>query len=115
MAILVLLIGLAMQSAVAHTQSGVLPAHGSQQSRASASRQLLAVRGEVIRIATAGKGLLSITIKPAKDFDVVTVLVRENDQVGSGVAHESDVDLLDLLAGDDVGADEKITAAELQK
>ena len=115
MLILILLIGLSMQSAAVHAIAAEPPATSGQQPRTTSGRQLLAVRGEIIRIATAGKGLLSISVKPSRDFEMVTILARENDQVGSAVSHENDVDLLDLLTDDDPGADERITAAELQK
>lgn len=78
------------------------------------ARQLAAVRGEVVSKKTPSKGLLLLTIRPAKDYAQVTVLARENDLVGSAVARESGADLLGLLA-DDSRDDETITAAELNE
>jgi DNA-directed RNA polymerase subunit H (RpoH/RPB5) len=80
--------------------------------RASVARQLAAVRGEIIKVASASKGLLLITIKPAKEFQEVTVLARENDLVGAAVGRSGEADLLGLLS-DDPRDDETITAAEL--
>jgi hypothetical protein len=82
--------------------------------RASSLRQLAAVRGEVSKIASASKGMLFITVKPAKDFVEVTVLARENDFVGLAVGRSSEPDLLGLLS-DDSRDDETITAAELNE
>jgi hypothetical protein len=78
------------------------------------SRQLAAVRGEIISIKTPSKGRLLITVRPAKEFAEVTVLARENDLVGNAVGRESDSDLLGLLT-DDSRDDETITAAELKE
>lgn len=86
----------------------LLPAPSGQ------SRQLAAVRGEIVGIKTPGKGRLSITVRPAKDFAEVTVLARENDLVGNAVGREGDSDLLGLLT-DDSRDDETITAAELKE
>ena len=58
--------------------------------------------------------MLSITVKPAKDFGEVTVLARENDLVGHATARSGGVDLLGLLSGDS-SDDEMITAAELDE
>ena len=82
--------------------------------RSSATRQLAAVRGEVSKIAGASKGMLFITIKPAKEFSEVTVLARENDFVGASVGRSNEPDLLGLLS-DDSRDDETITAAELNE
>jgi hypothetical protein len=78
------------------------------------SRQLAAVRGEIVGIKTPAKGRLLITVRPAKEFAEVTVLARENDLVGGAVGRESDSDLLGLLT-DDSRDDETITAAELKE
>ena len=78
------------------------------------SRQLAAVRGEIVSIKTPSKGRLLITVRPAKEFAEVTVLARENDLVGGAVGRESDSDLLGLLT-DDSRDDETITAAELKE
>jgi predicted short-subunit dehydrogenase-like oxidoreductase (DUF2520 family) len=78
------------------------------------ARQLAAVRGEVVSKKTPNKGMLLLTIRPAKDYAEVTVLARDNDLVGNVVARESGADLLGLLA-DDSRDDETITAAELNE
>ena len=78
------------------------------------SRQLAAVRGEIVSIKTPSKGRLLITVRPAKEFAEVTVLARENDLVGGAVGRVSDSDLLGLLT-DDSRDDETITAAELKE
>ena len=78
------------------------------------SRQLAAVRGEIVSIKTPSKGRLLITVRPAKEFAEVTVLARENDLVGSATGRGSDSDLLGLLT-DDAPDDETITAAELKE
>jgi DNA-directed RNA polymerase subunit H (RpoH/RPB5) len=92
------------------------PAGGQAASpaRPPAAKQLAAVRGEVVKISAAGRGMLLITVRPARDYAEVTVLARENDLVGSGVGREGGADLLGLLA-DDARDDETITAAELSQ
>lgn len=82
--------------------------------RAASVRQLAAVRGEVTKLSPAGKGMLAITVRPAKDFQEVTVLARENDFVGTAVGRAGEPDLLGLLSGD-THDDETITAAELNQ
>ncbi len=82
--------------------------------RAAGARQLAAVRGEITKLATAGKGMLLITVRPAKEFQEVTVLARENDLVGTAVGRSGQADLLGLLSGD-THDDETITAAELNE
>ena len=82
--------------------------------RSPTARQLAAVRGEVSKIAGASKGMLFITVKPAKEFSEVTVLARENDFVGAAVGRSNEADLLGLLS-DDSRDDETITAAELNE
>jgi DNA-directed RNA polymerase subunit H (RpoH/RPB5) len=82
--------------------------------RAPATRQLAAVRGEIVKIATPNKGMLLITVRPAKEFPEITVLARENDLVGTAVGRSGEADLLGLLS-DDTHDDETITAAELNK
>ena len=82
--------------------------------RASAARQLAAVRGEITKLAVASKGMLLITVKPAKEFQEITVLARENDLVGAAVGRAGEADLLGLLS-DDIREDETITAAELSE
>ena len=78
------------------------------------SRQLAAVRGEVIRVKAQVKGMMLITVRPAKDFAEVTVLARENDLVGNAVGRAGEADLLGLLT-DDSRDEETITAAELNE
>jgi hypothetical protein len=78
------------------------------------SRQLAAVRGEVVRVKAQGKGMMLITVRPAKDYAEVTVLARENDLVGNAVGRAGDSDLLGLLT-DDARDEETITAAELNE
>jgi DNA-directed RNA polymerase subunit H (RpoH/RPB5) len=82
--------------------------------RAPTARQLAAVRGEIVKIAAPSKGMLLITVRPAKDFPETTVLARENDMVGTAVGRSGEADLLGLLS-DDTHDDETITAAELNK
>jgi hypothetical protein len=100
-------------------QLSLLPMARGTNARARAfgeqsARQLSAVRGEVIKMKSPGKGLLLITIRPAKEFAEVTVLARENDLVGSAVTRAGDTDLLGLLS-EDSRDDETITAAELNE
>ena len=78
------------------------------------ARQLAAVRGEVTKLTSSSKGTLLITVRPAKDFQEVTVLARENDLVGEAVGRSGEPDLLDLIS-DDSRDDETITAAELNE
>src|SRR5689334_22938144 len=82
--------------------------------RPPAAKQLAAVRGEVIKLSAGGRGMLLITVRPARDYSEVTVLARENDLVGTGVGREGGTDLLGLLA-DDARDDETISAAELNE
>jgi DNA-directed RNA polymerase subunit H (RpoH/RPB5) len=79
-----------------------------------AAKQLAAVRGEIVKISSPAKGMLLLTVRPARDYAEVTVLARENDLVGSGVGREGGADLLGLLT-DDPHDDETITAAELNE
>jgi DNA-directed RNA polymerase subunit H (RpoH/RPB5) len=89
-------------------------AGGPDRQAAPAARQLSAVRGEIVKIRGQGKGMLLITVRPAKDFAEVTVLARENDLVGNAVARAGATDLLGLLS-EDARDDETITAAELNE
>ena len=84
---------------------------GSSQS-VPAATHLAAVRGEITKITAPSKGMLLITVRPAKEFQEVTVLARENDPVGTAVGRSGEPDLLGLLSGD-TRDDETITAAEL--
>ena len=77
-------------------------------------RQLWAVRGEIIDIKPRGAGTLAVSVQPAQGFNEATVLIRENDQVGSAIRRASEVDLLGLLSGDGI-EEETISGAELEK
>ncbi|HEX5734042.1 MAG TPA: hypothetical protein VF131_14510 [Blastocatellia bacterium] len=79
---------------------------------AAVTKQLFAVRGQVVAVKSQGKGLLLITIKPPRGFAEVSVLARENDLVGRGVGGTADSSLFGLLTGE-TPEDETITAAEL--
>jgi len=93
---------------------GAAPFNVGVRQGASGAKQLAAVRGEIKKLATAGKGMLLITVRPAKEFPEVTVLARENDLVGSAVGRSGESDLLGLLS-DDSRDDETISAAELNE
>ncbi|HEX8184806.1 MAG TPA: hypothetical protein VF747_08650 [Blastocatellia bacterium] len=88
--------------------------HASGQQAGPGAKQLSAVRGEIVRVKAPAKGMLLITVRPAKDFAEVTVLARENDLVGSAITRAGDTDLLGLLS-EDTRDDETITAAELNE
>jgi hypothetical protein len=90
-------------------------APSAAQTPAPGPKQLLAVRGEIIKVTNQSKGLLAITVRPAKDFAEVTVIARENEMVACSSAREGGADLFGLLAGEDQREDEKITAAELHE
>jgi len=79
---------------------------------AAATKQLYAVRGQVVSIKSQSKGLLLITIKPLKESAEVSVVARENDPVGRGVGATGDSSLFGLLTGEPT-EEETITAAEL--
>ncbi len=79
---------------------------------AAATKQLYAVRGQVVSIKSQSKGMLLITIKPLKESAEVSVLARENDLVGRGVGATGDSSLFGLLTGEPP-EEETITAAEL--
>jgi hypothetical protein len=66
-------------------QSGTKSGSTGVSSQNAGTRQLLAVRGEVVKVKAPSKGMLSITVKPAKEFGEVTVLA-ENDLVGHATA-----------------------------
>ncbi|HKQ06864.1 MAG TPA: hypothetical protein VJ464_17150 [Blastocatellia bacterium] len=93
---------------------GLAGAGAQTPPRAAAAKQLAAVRGEVVKISSPAKGMLLLTVRPARDYAEVTVLARDNDLVGSGVGREGGTDLLGLLT-DDPHDDETITAAELSE
>lgn len=78
------------------------------------AKQLLAVRGVITKKKVIGKGLLQLTVKPAKDFAEVTVVARENDLVGNASSRASDSDASGLL-GSEASGNEMITAAELDE
>ena len=82
--------------------------------RAPGTRQLAAVRGEITKLTSPSKAMLLITVRPAKEFQEVTVLARENDLVGAAVGRSGEADLLGLLS-DDTHDEETITAAELNE
>lgn len=107
---MVLCVSLVLLTSVLHAQAD----RRDMNQRSPATRQLAAVRGEVSKIAGASKGMLLITVKPAKEFSEVTVLARENDFVGAAVGRSNEPDLLGLLS-DDSRDDETITAAELNE
>lgn len=106
---------IAMQSAllwaVALAAAGAAP-HARQG--APPARQLLAVRGEIVKSKPRGPKALLITIKPAKEFAEVTVVAGENDLVGSAPGRAGGLDLFSMLA-EDSRDEEAITAAELSE
>lgn len=115
MRILPMLLSLSLVIIPSHFSAPQRPAAGaSERQAAPGARQLSAVRGEIVKIKSASKGMLLITVRPAKDFAEVTVLARENDLVGSAVARAGATDLLGLLS-EDPRDDETITAAELNE
>ena len=79
-----------------------------------ASKQLLAVRGEVVKKTAASKGWLRLTIRPPRDYPEVSVMARENDLVGNAVNRSKDTSLLGLLSESD-SPDNTITAAEIEE
>ena len=107
---LLLTLGLSLQRDTQRTKIG----NDAASQRSSGARQLAAVRGEITKLTSPSKAMLLITVTPAKDFQAVTVLARENDLVGSAVGRSGDSDLLGLLS-DDTHDDETITAAELNE
>jgi len=107
---MVMCVSLVLLTSVLHAQGD----RRDMNQRSPATRQLAAVRGEVSKIAGASKGMLFITVKPAKEFSEVTVLARENDFVGAAAGRSNEPDLLGLLS-DDSRDDETITAAELNE
>jgi DNA-directed RNA polymerase subunit H (RpoH/RPB5) len=117
MRILPMLLSLSLAIIPSHLSS---PRHAMARPRAAwrqaspGARQLSAVRGEIVKIKSSGKGMLLITVRPAKDFAEVTVLARENDLVGNAIVRAGATDLLGLLS-EDSRDDETITAAELNE
>jgi len=107
---MVMCVSLVLLTSVLHAQAD----RRDMNQRSPAARQLAAVRGEVSKIAGASKGMLFISVKPAKEFSEVTVLARENDFVGAAAGRSNEPDLLGLLS-DDSRDDETITAAELNE
>src|SRR5712692_263052 len=103
---------LALMPSLQRNQSLAGPDRVESGQSAPAARQLAAVRGEITKITAPSKGMLLITVRPAKEFQEVTVLARENDLVGTAVGRSGEPDLLGLLSGD-TRDDETITAAEL--
>jgi hypothetical protein len=88
---------------------------GSKSETALGSRQLLAVRGEVVSLKAERKGMIAITVRPRSEFAEVTVVARENEMVGNSAGRGGGADLLGLLANEESREDEKISAAELQE
>jgi len=80
----------------------------------TAARQLAAVRGEIVKVSAPSKGMLLITVRPAKEFQEVIILARDNDLVGTAVGRSGEPDLLGLLSGE-ARDEETITAAELNE
>jgi hypothetical protein len=103
---------LALMPSLQRNQSPAGPDKVESSQGGPAAKQLAAVRGEITKIAAPSKGMLLITVRPAKEFQEVTVLARENDLVGTAVGRSGEPDLLGLLSGD-TRDDETITAAEL--
>lgn len=95
-------------------RSGPSEGNRTAAQSASATRQLLAVRGIVSGIKTPSKGELQLTIKPPKEFPEVSVLARQNDLVGSAARRASEGGGLSLLGGS-AGDNDIITAAELNE
>ena len=85
----------------------------SAQPQTATSRQLYAVRGEIIARKSAAKGWLQLTVKP-KEMAEVVINARENDLVGNAISRSGDTDLVGLLSGSERAA-ETITAAELEE
>lgn len=79
---------------------------------AAVTKQLFAVRGQVVSVKSQAGGLLLIAVKPPRGFAEVSVIARENDRVGRAVGGTGDSGLFGLLTGDEPD-DETITAAEL--
>ncbi|HVF91684.1 MAG TPA: hypothetical protein VNH22_16590 [Blastocatellia bacterium] len=108
-----------MQTLVWLLSLSLAPIHFSTAAPADArqnrpqARQLLAVRGEIV-LKKKDKGLLLITVRPAREFPEVTVVARENDLVGMAENGPRGQDLLGLLA-DDPRDEEDLTAAELDE
>ncbi|HXG91283.1 MAG TPA: hypothetical protein VNN73_02810 [Blastocatellia bacterium] len=111
---IIFVLSLALGLSARDATSDRKPASAATQQSSTALKQLLAVRGEVIRVKQESKGTLLITVRPAKGFAEVTVLARENDLVGNAAGQTGDVDLFGLLT-DDSRDDETITAAELNE
>ncbi len=91
-----------------------MPLGRTSSATAQAVKQLLAVRGEVVKKEAYSKGWVRITIKPLKDATAVLVLARETDLVGSAVNRSGDKELLNLLS-ESSHEGETITAAELEE
>jgi len=95
----------------------LMPSHrmNTQSTQAgTAARQLAAVRGEIVKVSAPSKGMLLITVRPAKEFQEVIILARDNDLVGTAVGRSGEPDLLGLLSGE-ARDEETITAAELNE
>ncbi len=99
---------------VSTTQSAPVSVTQNSSATVQTGKQLLAVRGEVVKKAPYSKGWLRITIKPLKDPTEINVVARETDLVGSAVNRSGDKELLNLLS-ESSGEGETLTAAELDE
>ncbi|HKV42950.1 MAG TPA: hypothetical protein VJX67_27390 [Blastocatellia bacterium] len=104
----------AKRGSLADQESRSAPSPATELPREGAS-SLLAVRGEITKVTSQEKGLVAISVKPARDFPEVTVVARENDRVGYAAGKDAGSDLLGLLSGDDSRETGQISAAELQQ
>jgi hypothetical protein len=99
---------------VSTNQSAPVSVTQNSSATVQTGKQLLAVRGEVVKKAPYSKGWLRITIKPLKDPTEINVVARETDLIGSAVNRSGDKELLNLLS-ESSGEGETLTAAELDE
>lgn len=104
---------LSLSLALTHFSAAAPQVQAAAPQNQPQAKQLLAVRGEVVR-KKKDKDALLITVRPAREFAEVTVVARENDLVGMAEDGPRGQDLLGLLT-DDPRDDEAITAAELEE
>jgi hypothetical protein len=104
----------AAPSGVSTTKSTAAPMSQNSSATAPPAKQLLAVRGEVVKREAHTKGWLRLTIKPLKDTVEVIVFAREKDLVGNAVNRSGDKELLNLLS-ESSREGETLTAAELDE
>jgi hypothetical protein len=110
-----LMLGLTLWPAPRWQNSSGVPANPKQATRTEGlAKQLLAVRGEVVKKEAYSKGWVRLTIKSLRDNTEVAVLARETDLVGSAVNRSGDKELLNLLS-ENSHDNESITAAELDE